>query len=407
MAVAAPSKQGTLPVSDPASSLRAALSRLWLDHVTWTRAYVVVATSKRSVAEFLTLLAAIVVRIVAVPLGSVISLLGFADAAGVRLLRNQHDIGRAIVPFYGARAGARLRRLLKQHITIAVKMISAARHGHGGRFTKLDVKWQRNADRIAALLASANPAWQQRDLTDLLRQHLLLTAQEVDARINHRWDRDVDVVDQIYTEILTVAGVLADGIIAQFPERYASGSVSPRVQSLTLAMRRLWSDHVIWTRQYIVAAIGDKPDAGAAAARLLKNQEDIGNAVAAYYGADAGTELTRLLKEHITIAVDLIDAAKNGDGIRAEQAGRNWDSNAAAIAVVLSTANPTWSAADLLDLLMQHLNLTREEVTAHLEHRRKRDVQAFDLVQTEILTLADTLTSGIVNQFPDRFRGSL
>jgi hypothetical protein len=68
-------------------------------------------------------------------------------------------------------------------------------------------------------------------------------------------------------------------------------------------MRKLWTDHVVWTRDYIIAAVGDQPDAKAAATRLMKNQEDIGNAVATFYGAPAGRQLTTLLKEHITIAV--------------------------------------------------------------------------------------------------------
>src|SRR6266480_4404954 len=53
-------------------------------------------------------------------------------------------------------------------------------------------------------------------------------------------------------------------------------------------MRKLWTDHVVWTRDYIIAAVGDQPDATAAAGRLMKNQEDIGNAVAKFYGAPAG-----------------------------------------------------------------------------------------------------------------------
>src|SRR5678816_3006752 len=77
-------------------------------------------------------------------------------------------------------------------------------------------------------------------------------------------------------------------------------------------MRKLWTDHVVWTRDYIIAAVDDKPDQEAAAKRLLKNQEDIGRAVGAFYGSQAGDALTKLLKEHITIAVDLIKAAKTG-----------------------------------------------------------------------------------------------
>ena len=84
-------------------------------------------------------------------------------------------------------------------------------------------------------------------------------------------------------------------------------------EPVRLALRKLWSDHVIWTREYIVAAVAGTPDAGDAATRLLKNQEDIGAAVAGFYGQPAGDRLTELLKEHIMIAVDLVAAAKTGD----------------------------------------------------------------------------------------------
>ena len=84
-------------------------------------------------------------------------------------------------------------------------------------------------------------------------------------------------------------------------------------EPVRIALRKLWSDHVIWTRQYIVAAVAGTPDADTAAGRLLKNQEDIGAAIAGFYGDAAGQQLTKLLKEHIMIAVDLVAAAKSGD----------------------------------------------------------------------------------------------
>jgi len=102
---------------------------------------------------------------------------------------------------------------------------------------------------------------------------------------------------------------------AQAPSRASPGASAQSAAAVSLKqdMRKLWTDHVVWTRDYIIAAVGDQPDAKAAANRLMKNQEDIGNAVATFYGAPAGQQLTTLLKEHITIAVDLIQAAKAGD----------------------------------------------------------------------------------------------
>jgi hypothetical protein len=183
-----------------------------------------------------------------------------------------------------------------------------------------------------------------------------------------------------------------------------STGLSPEAVSLKLALRRLWADHVIWTREYVVAAVAGTPDAGAAATRLLKNQEDIGNAVVPVYGAAAGQALTGLLKEHIMIAVELIKAAKAGDNASFEDNDRKWTKNAEEIAGLLSGANPhNWPKADVTDLLMQHLNLTKGEVVARLKSQWDDDVAAFDQIFTEILTVSDVLADGIVKQFPDKF----
>ena len=146
------------------------------------------------------------------------------------------------------------------------------------------------------------------------------------------------------------------------------------------------------------------PDAGAAASRLLKNQEHIGNAIVPFYGRAAGDGLTALLRQHIMIAVDLVAAAKAGDKAKFAQVDQQWTKNAEEIATFLSDANPNWSKADLVDLLGQHLSLTKAETVARLTKNWEDDVKAFDDILTEVLTVADALSRGIVKQFPQMFR---
>ena len=174
-------------------------------------------------------------------------------------------------------------------------------------------------------------------------------------------------------------------------------------EPVRLALRKLWSDHVIWTREYIVAAVAGSPDADAAAGRLLRNQEDIGAAIAGYYGQAAGDRLTDLLKQHILIAVDLVAAAKSGDQTAFAQHDACWTANASEIAAFLAGANPNWPEKDVLDLLALHLKLTKDEAVARLSADWAADVKAFDDIFTEIMVLADALHDGIVAQFPDRF----
>jgi hypothetical protein len=168
-------------------------------------------------------------------------------------------------------------------------------------------------------------------------------------------------------------------------------------------MRKLWTDHVVWTRDYIVAAVGDQPDAAAAADRLMKNQEDIGKAVASYYGAAAGEQLTTLLKQHIGIAVDLIKAAKTGDKAGQAAADAKWQKNGADIATFLSKANPNWPEATLAGMMKTHLATTTDEVVARLKKDWTGDVRAYDAVYDHILKMADALSDGIVKQFPNKF----
>src|SRR5919106_2767276 len=101
------------------------------------------------------------------------------------------------------------------------------------------------------------------------------------------------------------------------------------------AVRKLWEDHVTWTRVYIIAALADLPEADIAAQRLLQNQIDIGNAVKPFYGDEAGEQLTALLKDHILIAAELLAAAKAGDTAKFEEANKRWYENANEIAAFL------------------------------------------------------------------------
>jgi hypothetical protein len=184
-----------------------------------------------------------------------------------------------------------------------------------------------------------------------------------------------------------------------------SGATSDAAVALKQDMRKLWTDHVVWTRGYVIAALGDQPDAQAAATRLMKNQEDIAGAVAKFYGDAAGQQLTTLLKEHISIAVDLVKAAKAGDKAGQQQADGRWQQNAVQIAEFLSKANPHWPRATLVDMMKMHLSTTTEEVVARLNKNWDADARAFDAVYDHILRMSDALSEGIIRQFPAKFGG--
>ncbi|HET7091495.1 MAG TPA: hypothetical protein VFL17_22915 [Anaerolineae bacterium] len=170
------------------------------------------------------------------------------------------------------------------------------------------------------------------------------------------------------------------------------------------AMRKLWEDHITWTRMFIVSALADLPDVSHAAERLLQNQADIGDAVKPFYGEAAGEQLTALLRDHILIAADLVAAAKAGDAAGVEEASARWYANADEIAAFLNSANPdNWPLDEMKAMMREHLDLTLEEAVARLTGDWAADVAAYDEIHEQILGMADMLSSGIIRQFPKQF----
>jgi hypothetical protein len=168
-------------------------------------------------------------------------------------------------------------------------------------------------------------------------------------------------------------------------------------------MRKLWEDHVTWTRLAIISLTTDSPDTQATVGRLLRNQTDIGNAVKPFYGRAAGNTLTRQLRRHILIAADLIGAARAGDQAKVADAQARWAKNGNDIAAVLASANPNWRLARMQAELRTHLKLTTAEVLARLQGRWAADVAAYERIHRHALHLADLLSQGLVEQFPSRF----
>jgi hypothetical protein len=169
-------------------------------------------------------------------------------------------------------------------------------------------------------------------------------------------------------------------------------------------MRKLWEDHVTWTRLAIVSFVDDLPDLNPTVARLLQNQKDIGDAIKPYYGDRAGDRLTELLEDHIDGAVELLTAAKAGDQPAVGKASAAWYRNGNQIADFLSAANPdNWDKAELRSMMSGHLDQTLEEATHRLKGNHRAEIRSYDEIHRHILLMSDALSDGIQAQFPERF----
>lgn len=188
-------------------------------------------------------------------------------------------------------------------------------------------------------------------------------------------------------------------------DRHASFAVTRKQAKLHDAMRVLWEQHAAWTRFAIITFAAGSPGFDANAARLLQNQDDIGDAIKPYYGKAAGNRLATLLREHITTAVEVLQAAKAGDTAAFDEANARWYANGRQIADFLHSANPrSWGRKMMRSDMRTHLDQTLKEAAAELGGEYAASARAYDRVEKHLLRMADMLSDGIIAQFPGRFR---
>src|SRR4029078_4402855 len=203
------------------------------------------------------------------------------------------------------------------------------------------------------------------------------------------------------------AGLLGLGVVTAQSRATAPSVVaaSPQKAELRTAMRALWENHAAFTRNAVISIVAGLPDVDAISARLMKNQEDIANALKPYYGADAATKLTALLKDRVATGVQVVKYAKSGDKTRFNLAQKKWSDNGQQIAALLAGANPNWDKATIEQMLQKQRDLTLAEATSRLAKNWPADIKAYNDGHDEILGFADTLTDGIAKQFPTKFTG--
>lgn len=198
----------------------------------------------------------------------------------------------------------------------------------------------------------------------------------------------------MYTWIIIGIVLIVILIIILRYQRYGL-KFSTNKQDLQHLMDRLWAEHVIWTRLYIIAVLNNVTSASDTAARLMFNQEEIGNAIGSLYGRSAGNKLTELLKSHISIAVQLISAIQSNNTYMINLASEAWYKNADDISVFLSSANPYIPENEMKKMMRNHLDLTSEEVQAQYRQDWSVDIKTFDKVMQQAMHMSKVLTNAI------------
>lgn len=181
------------------------------------------------------------------------------------------------------------------------------------------------------------------------------------------------------------------------------GCISISRVNLLTQMNLAWLKHVFWTRLFLISVAENLGDLEVTKSRLFENPKDIANVFCPYYGTTIANAIQKLLTEHLQIGGDLIVALKNRNQQLVAELNRKWYQNAENMANAFSKINPFYPKEEIRIMLFRHLKLTTDEILARLRKDYVADIQAYDLVQNEILKMTNFFVTGIVKQFPNSF----
>lgn len=177
-------------------------------------------------------------------------------------------------------------------------------------------------------------------------------------------------------------------------------SMDQGLEELVNYFRLLWEQHVEWTRMAVMGIAHDLPETDLILKRLLRNPVDFGNALLPYYGQEAAQAFATLLTAHLTIAAELVRAAKAGDNNAMTDADQRWHQNAEQIAELLGSINPYWSVEDWSAMMNEHLELLSNNVAETLSGKYEDSINGYDEIESQALEMADMMAEGISEQFP-------
>lgn len=161
-------------------------------------------------------------------------------------------------------------------------------------------------------------------------------------------------------------------------------------------MRLAWLNHVYWTRMYLMSAVADNADQQAVEERLLETADEITDVFARYLPIATTRQLRNLLTEHIEIGGQIIQALKAKNMTDYDALVQEWYRNANQMAALFANYNPYFESRETRNMLLNHLDLTREEIEHQVNGEYEQSIDVFRDVEQQALALADYFARGLL-----------
>ncbi len=200
--------------------------------------------------------------------------------------------------------------------------------------------------------------------------------------------------------VLVLVGLVGCGF-----EPRAVGDVNPtHVEEMKQTLRDLWVGHIFWVRHVVSnIATNDTEERDAAEKEVVTNTKQIANTMTPFYGEAASEKLYRLLDSNIGAVQEYSEATVAEDKRQQDAALAHLASNADEIADFLNHLNPYLQKDIVRGLIAAH----GAHHVLQINQYKTKDYAplgaTWPMMRQHIYVIADTLTTALVKQFPDRF----
>ncbi len=187
---------------------------------------------------------------------------------------------------------------------------------------------------------------------------------------------------------------------SSFAEKVREDAVKDKVTEKELElnqyMRKLLGENTIWMRNYTISYMANHTDMKDVTQRLMKNQAEIGKAFGLWFGKEKGNAIGDLMSKNLISFGDILkgmmDKNKN-ESIISEK-----------LVDYLVKINPKWSKTDLGHNFKKYNEMFINSATARYRKKHNEEIEAFDKAHNYAMhDLADYITKGIVDEFPEKF----
>ncbi len=167
--------------------LREAMRLAWINHVVWSRLYLISAAEN----------------------------LENADDTLMQLLGNVDEITAVFANNYSPAAIQQFKELLTEHVQITGNLIEELKKEETEEYNHILPDWYENGERIADFLSRQTAAYDRQELRDMIKNHLDILREEIEGWFEGDYRKDIEAFIRSEKEILSMADYLAGGLLAR------------------------------------------------------------------------------------------------------------------------------------------------------------------------------------------------